>query len=772
MPTITTPANANLTVTGSTTTLTITGTKGTSNEVVGLLKINNVQVGSTSYSTAGTSYSMSISLDSTVRNAIYTAANGYTLTGCVDIVVDEFTSSEVFVSSASRDNGTLNIVAVLTSFNVTTANPYDLDSPTNLTATWSRPHSAFRGRIKVSVNGDLCINRYGFSTSCSFDPVSLGYLDDMITAMDGVSPGSIVFELVTQFNANTIVDVQTGGTGNTVTRSTGIIMDTYTASTVSNTSVSHNLDTDANTSLTVNITRMDSSMTHTVKYQYYSSSTWNTLLTASSVATSTTFSFTTANLNTLYAAFTTTNSVPMRIEVTTYIGAEQIGSPTTKTGTATIINANPTFSTNATYTDTNTTIQTLLGSTTPKTLLQSKSTPSVTAGTATAVKSATISSYRVRHGATQSTSATSTIAVTADKMVFTTDTVVYVDVIDSRGNVGTQELLWIVKPYTAPVRSVNLAYRQDNYGTTGYIEIAWNVQSILVSSVEKNTGYAQYRLKTVGGAYGTAVAITDTASTSGGRLNYSKTSGDGGVVTIGTTLDANTAYVVELGIRDAVNTTYDTAEYTIGKASPFFQMKEDMLIANVPMLMPNGSGITGSGTGTANLSYLEFNESDGTTRQGYIGKSSGATPDINIATEVTNGNIRLIPNGSGVAYVGGGTNRILTTADQTALYTTLWTGTLDAAAETGTLSSAYTNYDFLIVTGYMDNANSENMVPIVIPTGVIGTNARQFSLNHSFTASSVSYANFHFSNSTTIYLDTVGGAYVESIRGVYGVNVV
>jgi microcystin-dependent protein len=284
-------------------------------------------------------------------------------------------------------------------------------------------------------------------------------------------------------------------------------------------------------------------------------------------------------LNTIYAAITTTNAVSIRVGVTTYNGATQIGTTQYKTGTATIINANPTFSTAATYTDTNTTIQTLLGTTSPKTLLQLKSTPSVTAGTASAVRSATIASYRVRHGTTQSTSATATIAVTADKVDFNTNTTVYVDVIDSRGNVGTQTLLWVVKPYTSPARTTNLAYRQNNYGTTGFIEISWDVQSIVVST-EKNTGSAEYRVKAVGGAYGSATAITDTPATSGGRLNYSKTSGDGGVVTIGITLAANTAYVIELGIWDSVETTKILYEIPVGKATPAVQFLETDIKVN------------------------------------------------------------------------------------------------------------------------------------------------------------------------------------------------
>ncbi len=103
-------------------------------------------------------------------------------------------------------------------------------------------------------------------------------------------------------------------------------------------------------------------------------------------------------------------------------------------------------------------------------------------------------------------------------------------------------------------------------------------------------------------------------------------------------------------------------------------------------------------------------------------------------------------------------------------FTQLWTGTLDAANEIGTLSEAYSNFDFLIVVGFMDNASSENMVSVEIPVGTISTNVRRYTLNHSYTSASVSYVHFSFPSTTQIRVDSVSGAYVEAIRYVYGVK--
>ena len=49
---------------------------------------------------------------------------------------------------------------------------------------------------------------------------------------------------------------------------------------------------------------------------------------------------------------------------------------------------------------------------------------------------------------------------------------------------------------------------------------------------------------------------------------------------------------------------------------------------------PYGSGITGNNTGVVNLSFMGFYESDGTTRQGYVGKGSGASSDTYLGSDI------------------------------------------------------------------------------------------------------------------------------------------
>ncbi|MBW8683893.1 hypothetical protein [Chitinophaga rhizophila] len=55
----------------------------------------------------------------------------------------------------------------------------------------------------------------------------------------------------------------------------------------------------------------------------------------------------------------------------------------------------------------------------------------------------------------------------------------------------------------------------------------------------------------------------------------------------------------------------------------------------------SGSGILGTGSGVLNLSFMGFFESDKTTRQGWVGKGSGAHTDISLGSDI--GGVSLNP---------------------------------------------------------------------------------------------------------------------------------
>ena len=57
------------------------------------------------------------------------------------------------------------------------------------------------------------------------------------------------------------------------------------------------------------------------------------------------------------------------------------------------------------------------------------------------------------------------------------------------------------------------------------------------------------------------------------------------------------------------------------------------------------SGINGTSSGSSNISYLEFDESNGTTRQGYIGFGSNTNSDLYLKNDVSGKQLRLKDDG-------------------------------------------------------------------------------------------------------------------------------
>jgi hypothetical protein len=68
-------------------------------------------------------------------------------------------------------------------------------------------------------------------------------------------------------------------------------------------------------------------------------------------------------------------------------------------------------------------------------------------------------------------------------------------------------------------------------------------------------------------------------------------------------------------------------------------------------LLPNQSGTKGAGTGSSNDSFYSFYESDGTTRQGFMGVVSTSNNDIGIVSDISGK--KLVLKGDGVAEYDG-----------------------------------------------------------------------------------------------------------------------
>lgn len=103
----------------------------------------------------------------------------------------------------------------------------------------------------------------------------------------------------------------------------------------------------------------------------------------------------------------------------------------------------------------------------------------------------------------------------------------------------------------------------------------------------------------------------------------------------------------------------------------------------------------------------------------------------------------------------------------------IFDGTISTTGTSGTLSQAVTNFDFVLVFGRTDDANSENGTSMLIYSkGGLLANVRAYNIGSNISTTANSTIMFSFPTSTQIRLDLVAGSSVEAIRLVYGINLV
>lgn len=194
-----------------------------------LIKVNGVTVKTLTAEPTTTSYAFNNIDFNSVKTAIYDNAEGAVYSTCVTVTAENSRISPPATISATTTAGSLTIAARNSAL-VTTANVIDMSlaNPANLTFSWTRPHAAFRARIKFYVwNGttyEEIFNRYGFGATnpsssadlkdyggTDYTPAIVGteanqFLDG---AMQGVSPRNYKVELYTQFNFSTLRDLGT-----------------------------------------------------------------------------------------------------------------------------------------------------------------------------------------------------------------------------------------------------------------------------------------------------------------------------------------------------------------------------------------------------------------------------------------------------------------------------------------------------------------------------------------------------------------------------------
>lgn len=237
--------------------------------------------------------------------------------------------------------------------------------------------------------------------------------------------------------------------------------------------------------ITIYMNRAASVFTHTVKFNYGSTS----VTVATGVTNSCTFDTSTI-ANALYALIPNTNTYSNTISVTTYNGSTNIGTKTCPYN-AKVVNANPTFS--AAYLDSNSTTSAVTENN--QVIVRNKSTLRVNVTSAAAQKSATLKTAKcVILGQTVSANISGSSATLNIGTINTSqNTTAAVTVTDSRGNSTTKNLNITVEDWQAPTAIIT-AHRHDNY----YSETDVNVDADYSSVNGKNAITIQVRTQKQG----------------------------------------------------------------------------------------------------------------------------------------------------------------------------------------------------------------------------------------------------------------------------------
>ena len=237
--------------------------------------------------------------------------------------------------------------------------------------------------------------------------------------------------------------------------------------------------------ITIHMNRAASVFTHTVKFNYGSTS----VTVATGVTNSCTFDTSTI-ANALYALIPNANTYSNTISVTTYNGSTNIGTKTCPYN-AKVVNANPTF--NAAYLDSNAGTAAITGDN--QIIVRNKSTLRVNVTSAAAQKSATLKTAKcVILGQTVSANISGSSATLNIGTINTSqNTTAAVTVTDSRGNSTTKNLNITVADWQAPTAIIT-AHRHDNY----YSETDVNVDADYSSVNGKNAITIQVRTQKQG----------------------------------------------------------------------------------------------------------------------------------------------------------------------------------------------------------------------------------------------------------------------------------
>ena len=753
--TITSPTNANLADNGGSRTVIVSGlTSG--NRVTAEIDIDGTIIGSAtgavSVSSVGVPYTAS---------AFYSALDGKSLSGLIRIRAWEINSEGMIISTASAitgGNATINgRLSALVSTN--TPNPYDLDSPANINVSWTRPHTAFRGRVTVYVNNTWCFSRYGFGTSANFNPTSYAnYVENMINAMGGVSPRDFRIEIQSQFNASTIVDLSGGVL--TSNRTNGVIksfvqktdLTAFSSFTIGDT-INYTLDQrTAGTTVDIEITIGGVSILT------------RTGVTGTGAKTITPSA---GEITALYNAIPNASSATATMIATTKNAGDTVGT-SSRTATATVSGTiMPNFTT-VTHSENIADVATKVGA-----YVQGRSKLNLAMTGATPGTGATIKSYRITFEAKEIT----TVSGVSNTIVGSGTIPIVARLTDSRDRWIEKTINVTVLAYSSPQLTGFTFIRANSDGTPNPLgtyarfEFTASVSSLINGTQKNDLKYKLYTKTRAESTYTLKADIdpsTITVTISGTQRIYS-----GYVI--------ETAYDGLIEVIDIFQTTIGNLSIATGTA-PITWGKDGVGINKVVepgrTLDVNGA-IWESGAQLVNK-YAPISHEHSTlnatswtrsqTANGYIDFGPANTSYAHIYTDrpFFYFNKDMYINGILVSKAG----HTHGAGDLPNNVVVLWDSTLSSAG-TVTLSQAVTNFDFIVVEGSLDNASNENRVSCIYysKNGLL-SNVRSYTLDATITSTNIGFINFSFPSATQIRYDGSGGQYTRSLKRVTGFRII
>lgn len=408
--------------------------------------------------------------------------------------------------------------------------------------------------------------------------------------------------------------------------------------------------------------RKSTSFTHTITIRLNNSS-GTILQTIYNVGASTTWTPTSAQIETMQNAIPTSNTLPLYINQYN----NQVKDDSSVTRTLTLRNANPTF-TNFTFKDSNATVAAITGNN--QVLVKGQSTLEVKVPSAdkmVAIKGATASRYDFAFDGVSNQETYATGDVTSDfTTVATSGTrTIQVTAYDSRSNTTRVSKPVIVYDYAAPTITTTLT-RENNFGSDTTITIEGTYTPLTIGGTDKNspqTGTLQYRYKESDGAFGSWVTKTFTDN------------GDGtyDVTPFVVSLNNENKYEFEFHIDDEFGTVTTTNSVDVGTPIMFVGQNSGAAAVGINKMPENGAldvegdiysngekVVTGGTWSSYTPSLTNITASSNVASYTQIGKTVHAKGQINV-TGVSGAVTITMPTtiNTTIAYMNVGLGRLM-----------------------------------------------------------------------------------------------------------------